>query len=417
MPEKYFIPRGTYDILPDESYKWECLETTFHKVARSFGYEEIRTPIFEHREVFERSVGATSDVVEKEMYRFTDKKGRGFALRPEGTAPVVRSYIENNLGADGGITKLYYMGPMFRYDRPQAGRSRQFSQYGVECIGSGHPYYDAEVICVFHTYLLMLGLRKYLVEINSVGCENCKKDYDQALQDYFKDKLSSLCPDCQRRYEHNPRRLLDCKVEGCKAHAKDAPNMLDFLCSECAESFKAVQLYLELLRVPFVVNPRIVRGLDYYSRTAFEFTCSELGAQNALGGGGRYDGLIAQMGGGHVPAMGFAGGFSRLILAMQNEGLPLDERSMPMYYIANFGEATLHTAIQVTQFFRCHGVYVEFDMEKTSVKSQLKSANKCGARYCIMIGESELVERVVSVKDMASGVQTTHSLDKLAELI
>jgi len=417
MAEKYSIPRGTYDILPSESYKWEYLESVFHKVARSFGYEEIRTPLFEHKEVFERSVGATSDVVEKEMYRFTDKKGRGFALRPEGTAPVVRSYVENNLGADGGVVKLYYMGAMFRYDRPQAGRSRQFSQYGVECIGSAHPYYDAEVICVFYTYLQSLGLKNYVVEINSVGCSDCKGVYDRALQEYYREHLPSLCPDCQRRFEHNPRRLLDCKVEGCRAYAKSAPNMLDFLDSECAEAFSAVQKYLRMLGVPFVINPRIVRGLDYYTQTAFEFTYSELGAQNALGGGGRYDGLIAQMGGGQVPAIGFAGGFSRLILSLQNEGLFIGEQSVPKYYIANFSEETLETAVQIVQFFRSHGVYVEFDMEKTSVKSQLKSANKCGAKYCIMIGETELAERVVSIKDMASGVQTTHSIDRLAELV
>jgi len=417
MTEKYTVPRGTYDVLPSEASKWEYCETLFAKVAHSFGYSEVRTPIFEHSEVFERSAGDTTDIVEKEMYRFQDKKGRWFALRPEGTAPVVRSYIENNLGAEGNVTKLYYIGPMFRYDRPQAGRTRQFSQYGVECIGSSHPYYDAEVICVFYTYLQKLGLSKYMVEINSLGCPNCSKDYDVALRNYFQALLPQLCPDCQNRFAKNPKRLLDCKVPSCKVHTQKAPVILDYLDPECKANFNEVQSYLTLLKVPFVINPRIVRGLDYYTQTAFEFVNTELGAQNALGGGGRYNGLIEQMGGKPTPAIGFAGGFSRLLLSLEKENIAIGEPHRPAFYIANFGEGTMKFAISILQFFRERGIYAEFEPEKTSVKSQMKSADKCHARFCIMIGENELTQQAVTVKDMTSGQQTTCAIDKLAELL
>jgi len=417
MSEKYSVPRGTYDILPSEAGKWEYLEKKFASVAQVFGYSEIRTPIFEHCEVFERSAGDTTDIVEKEMYKFQDKKGRSFALRPEGTAPVVRSYIENNLGAEGGVTKLYYMGPMFRYDRPQAGRTRQFSQYGVECIGSNHPYYDAEVICMFYIYLRSLGLKNFVVEINSLGCPNCSKYYDVALREYYKSRLRRLCPDCQQRFKKNPKRLLDCKVPACKEISSGAPSMLDFMCDECKKNFFDMQNYLIMFGVPYDLNSRIVRGLDYYTRTAFEFVNKELGAQNALGGGGRYNGLIEQMGGKPTPAIGFAGGFSRLLLSLEKENITIGEPEKPEVYIANFGEGTLEVAMKVLQFYRLRGVYVEFEADKTSVKSQMKSADKLGAKYCIMIGENEVAEGVITVKDMTTGQQTTCALDKLETLL
>jgi len=417
MSEKYTVPRGTYDVLPSESARWEYCETVFASVAHTFGYHEVRTPIFEHCEVFERSAGDTTDIVEKEMYRFQDKKGRWFALRPEGTAPVVRSYIENNLGAEGGVTKLYYIGPMFRYDRPQAGRTRQFSQYGVECIGSSHPYYDAEVICVFYTYLQKLRLSNFVVEINSLGCPNCSKDYDVALRNYFQGLLPQLCPDCQNRFTKNPKRLLDCKVPSCKLYTAKAPVILDYLDQECKANFSQVQSFLTLLKVPFVINPRIVRGLDYYTQTAFEFVNTELGAQNALGGGGRYNGLIEQMGGKPTPAIGFAGGFSRLLLSLEKENIAIGEPHRPTFYIANFGEGTMEFAINILQFFRERGIHAEFDAEKTSVKSQMKSADKCHAKFCIMIGENELAQQAVTVKDMSTGQQTTCAINKLTDLL
>ncbi|MBW6514661.1 MAG: histidine--tRNA ligase, partial [Candidatus Syntrophosphaera sp.] len=279
---EYKIPRGTYDILPQQSYKWQRVISAFRKLAAACGYAEITTPVFEQASLFERSSGESSDVIKKEMYRFSDQKGRTFALRPEGTAPVVRSYVENRLDIGAANRKLYYIGPMFRYDRPQAGRYRQFYQYGIEFIGSDNPYYDAEVIAILWNYLWELGLRRIRLELNSVGCPACSSVYDKELRDYFRPRLAELCPDCQTRFELKPRRLLDCKVPSCKKIAADAPSQLDYLDEGCRDHFAAVQADLELMRIPFEVNPRIVRGLDYYTNTAFEIVADGLGAQNSL---------------------------------------------------------------------------------------------------------------------------------------
>lgn len=417
MSFKYSVPRGTYDILPKDAYKWEYIEKVFREVAKSFGYQEISTPIFEQVEVFERSAGDTTDIVQKEMYRFQDKKGRTFALRPEGTAPVIRSFVENNLGADGNITKLFYIGPMFRYDRPQAGRSRQFSQYGLECIGTNHPFYDAETIAVFYTYLKTLGLKNFIVEINSIGCPDCSEVYNEALKNYFKDSLEILCPDCKNRFDKNPKRLLDCKIDKCKDVAKNAPSMLDYLDEKCKIHFADVQKYLNIMQVPFTINPKIVRGLDYYSQTAFEFINNNLGSQNALGGGGRYNGLIQQMGGKDTPAVGFAGGISRLLLSLEQEHLYQGENPKPKFYLVTFGEAVLEKAIQVLAFLRNKGVYAEFDMEKTSMKAQMKSADRLKAEYAIIIGEDEIKQNQIAVKNMESGEQKNISLDNLEDLL
>ena len=416
MNTKYTVPRGTSDILPKDAYKWEYMESLFRKVAKSFGYQEICTPIFEQTEVFERSAGDTTDIVQKEMYRFQDKKGRTFALRPEGTAPVIRSYIENNLGSDGQITKLFYIGNMFRYDRPQAGRSRQFSQYGCECIGTVHPYYDAENIAVFWTYLKTLGLKNFVVEINSIGCPNCSETYNTVLKEYFQKSLEILCPDCQSRYEKNPKRLLDCKVPQCKEIAMKSPSMLDFLDERCQIHFGEVQRYLKILKVNYIVNSRIVRGLDYYTQTAFEFINNNLGSQNALGGGGRYDGLVQQMGGKDTPAVGFAGGFSRLLLSLEQENLYQGEFARPKYYIISFNEETTSKAIEILDFLRNKGIYAEFEIEKTSMKSQMKSADRLKAEYTIILGEDELSQNMLSLKNMTTGEQKQIALDKIEEL-
>jgi histidyl-tRNA synthetase len=417
MSTRHIVPRGTSDILPKDSYKWQYMEATFRQVAKVYGYQEISTPIFEHVEVFERSAGDTTDIVQKEMYRFSDKKGRIFALRPEGTAPVIRSYIENNLHADGQVVKLYYIGAMFRYDRPQAGRSRQFSQYGAECIGSPHPYFDAETIAFFYTYLTTLGLSRFVVEINSIGCESCSVVYNATLREYFAKLIDQLCDDCKLRYENNPKRLLDCKVEKCKEFAKNAPSMLAYLDESCQSHFAEVQKFLEIMSVPFVVNPRIVRGLDYYGQTAFEFINHHLGSQNALGGGGRYDGLVEAMGGKHIPAVGYAGGFSRLLLSMEKENLFLGERPAPTYYIASFGDKATEKAIEIAHFLRQKAVYVEFDIEKTSMKAQMRSADKSKADYTIIIGADELASGNLAIKDMATGEQSTIPIDKVSDLI
>jgi histidyl-tRNA synthetase len=351
------------------------------------------------------------------MYRFSDRKGRTFALRPEGTAPVIRSYIENNLGEQKNILKLFYIGSMFRYDRPQAGRSRQFSQYGIECIGSNHPYYDAETIAVFYTFLQTLSLKHYTVEINSIGCENCSRVYNNALAEYYQTFFHNLCSDCKNRFEKNPKRLLDCKVDTCKKYSFDAPIMLDHLDSECHSHFEQVQQYLDIMKVPFVINPRIVRGLDYYTQTAFEFINNQLGAQNALGGGGRYNSLIEQMGGKNTPAIGFAGGFSRLIMSIEKENINMGEYPKPKYYIVTFGDETTETGIQILNYLRNNGVYVEFDIEKTSMKAQMKNADKYKASHVIIIGDDEQKSGLLTIKDMTSGTQTSHPIDKIADLI
>jgi len=417
MAIKYSIPRGTHDLLPSKSYQWEYVESIFRSVVKNFGYQEICTPIFEHAEIFERSSGEATDIVQKEMYRFTDRKGRNFALRPEGTAPVVRSYIENNLGADHQITKLFYVGQMFRYDRPQAGRTRQFSQYGTECIGSNHPYYDAENIAVFYTFLQRLGLKEFTVEINSIGCSNCSTIYNQILQDYFEPYLDSMCPDCKNRWEKNPKRLLDCKIAKCQAITQKSPSMLDYLDESCYHHFVKVQEYLQMLAVPFRINSRIVRGLDYYSLTAFEFTNNALGSQNALGGGGRYNGLIAKMGGKNTPAVGFAGGFSRLILSLENEKIPIGRPLIPQYYLIASGIKTIPQAIGIVSFLRKHGVYVEFDPETKSLASHLKKADRQRALFVLILGEDELMNCELTIKNMTTGHQKAISLDSLEELL
>jgi histidyl-tRNA synthetase len=408
----YSIPRGTYDILPKDSYRWQALKAKFTELAKAFGYEEITTPIFEVSDLFERSSGESSDVVQKEMYRFTDKKGRSFALRPEGTAPVVRAYVEHNMAANGN-NKLWYWGPMFRYDRPQAGRYRQFYQYGLEFIGSDNPYWDAELISFLWLFLSGLGLKHLRLELNSVGCPNCSQDYDNALRAYFQPHLESLCPDCQKRYETKPRRLLDCKVTTCKQIAGSAPSQLDYLDEPCRDHFAAAKSYLDKLSIPYTINPKIVRGLDYYTNTAFEIVYEGIGAQNSLAGGGRYNGLIEQIGGKPTPAIGFAGGIERLLIALENEGISLGESPGTDLYLIPMGEQARDFILPWINRWRLEGITIGFDPDKSSFKSQLKAANNSQARFAAIIGEDELAQESLMLKDMQSGEQ---SLVKLTEL-
>jgi histidyl-tRNA synthetase len=414
---EYKIPRGTYDILPADSPKWQQVMAAYRETAKVFGYMEIVTPVFEQAELFERSSGENSDVVQKEMYRFEDRKGRRMALRPEGTAPVVRSYVENHLEMQGRITRLYYIGPMFRYDRPQAGRYRQFYQYGAECIGSHHPYYDAEIIAMQVAFLRKLGLKKIELEINSVGCPNCSKDYDRALVEYFTPHKTELCEDCNNRLVSKPRRLLDCKVPSCKAIAKDAPVMLDYLDKDCNEHYRQVKNYLDKMQIIYRENPRIVRGLDYYTHTAFEFLNPALGAQNAIGGGGRYDGLIAQIGGKDTPAVGIAGGFERLLLSLEQEGIVLGEENRSDAFLILMGEAARETGIELLAEWRLAGLGVAYDPEKESFKAQLKAADSAGARYALIIGEDEVKSDQVTVKDLKSGEQSAVPVRDLVKTI
>jgi len=404
---QYKIPRGTFDILPAESWRWQHVISTFRTTAQSFGYEEIVTPVFEQAELFERSSGESSDVIQKEMYRFQDKKGRNLALRPEGTAPVVRSYVENHLDAQAKVTRLYYIGPMFRYDRPQAGRYRQFYQYGAECIGSHHPYFDAEIIALQTAFLKRLGLVNIELEINSVGCPNCSREYDAALVKYFEPFRPELCPDCQTRLQTKPRRLLDCKIPHCKSLAVKAPVLPDYLDQDCREHFQQVQGYLKTMAIKYKVNPRIVRGLDYYTHTAFEFLNPALGAQNAIGGGGRYNGLIEQIGGKDIPAVGIAGGFERLLLSLEQSGIKLGARPVPLAYLVLVGEQAKQLGLKLLSEWRQAGLAIAYDPEKETFKAQLKAADNQGVRYALIIGEDEVKSGIVTIKDLNSGEQIT----------
>ncbi|MCF7913464.1 MAG: histidine--tRNA ligase [Candidatus Cloacimonetes bacterium] len=417
MAGKYKVPRGTFDILPTESYKWQFITEKFRQVTKLFNYREIVTPIFESSEIFERSVGEDSDIVEKEMYKFEDKKGRSLALRPEGTAPVVRSFIENGLNLQPNASKLYYLGPMFRYDRPQKGRYRQFYQYGVENISSNDPFVDSEVISLAYLFLKNLGIADFELQINSIGCSNCTKDYDAVLNRYFTPFLSDLCSDCRKRLVKNPKRVLDCKVKTCKKIAAKAPSMLDYLDKNCNEHFSQVQDNLKLMDIPFVINPKIVRGLDYYSQTAFEFVVTSLGAQNTLIGGGRYDGLSEQLGGKQMPGVGFAGGFERLIQSMENEKLSFGGEQIPSIYLVALGNKARVYSLKLLMELRRNGISVDIDFDKISMNSQMKAANRSKADFALILGAEELTTQSIICKDLKNGEQEKINLKEVVNYL
>ena len=399
----YKIPRGTFDILPADSYKWQYVQRVFREVAAAFGYREITTPIFEMAELFERSSGESSDVVQKEMYRFNDQRGRTFALRPEGTAPVVRSYVENHLEMQGSRSKLYYIGPMFRYDRPQAGRYRQFYQYGVEFIGSNHPYYDAEVIALEMTFLKTLGIKNARLEINSVGCGDCSKDYDAALRAFFEPHIADLCPDCQRRYELKPRRLLDCKVPSCKALRAGAPSQFDFLDAKCKEHFDAVCQYLDSMGIAYTINPAIVRGLDYYTGMVFEGFAQNLGAENQILGGGTYR-LAHLFGGDDVASCGFAIGFDRVMVSLGD----IQPATVPVVGLVCTTEGRTR-ALVVAKALRDAGIRTEMDLMGRGLGAQLAHAVKT-ANFAIVIGQREVESGHVTLKNLTTAEQKTVDL-------
>ncbi|MCF7920822.1 MAG: histidine--tRNA ligase [Candidatus Cloacimonetes bacterium] len=413
MAEGYKIPRGTFDILPSESYKWNYVMATFRRIAESYGYHQITTPIFEQSDLFERSVGDATDIIQKEMYRFQDRKGRSLALRPEGTAPVVRSFVENNLLYEKKGNRLYYMGPMFRYDRPQKGRYRQFYQYGVENFGSDHPYIDAEVIALGYSFLKELGLTDFSLEINSIGTAKSSEVHNAALSAYFEPHLEELCADCRTRLNKNPKRLLDCKVPSCRAIAGNAPSMLAYLDEESAAHFARVQEYLTLMEIPFTINPTIVRGLDYYSKTAFEYINNNLGSQNALAGGGRYDTLVEQLGGKATTGIGFAGGFERLILSMEQENLSFGEVPHPRIFLVSLGDEAEKTAIKLLTDLHNAGISAAFDVDKTTLNAQMKAAGKSDTDFTGIMGDDEIKSGKISLKNMRSGEQILIPINEL----
>lgn len=408
-------PRGTNDILPGEVEKWQYLERQIHRICREYGYSEIRTPIFEHTELFKRGVGDTTDIVEKEMYTFIDRGNRSITLRPENTAPVVRAYLEDKLYAGPQPVKLYYIGPMFRYDRPQAGRFRQFHQFGVEVFGSHDPAVDAEVMAMAMDFYERLGLKNLELHINSVGCPRCRPVLRRKLQDFFQARLDQLCKNCRERLEKNPLRILDCKEASCGEAGAHAPTTIDCLCEDCAGHFEVVKKHLDLLNLAYIVDCRLVRGLDYYTHTAFEIMAPGIGAQSSIGGGGRYDGLVETCGGPSTPGVGYALGVERVILAMERQGLAVPGISRPGVFVVTAGEAAAGAAFKLLFKLRSAGIPADKDYLSRSMKAQMKYAGKTGAKYVVITGEEELKQGIVLVRDMDAGKQETVPVDEIID--
>lgn len=406
-------PRGTKDILPSEVYKWHYVEKLFRDICEQFGYKEIRTPVFEHTELFKRGVGETTDIVQKEMYSFEDNGGRDITLKPEGTAPVVRSFIEHKLYADAQPTKLYYITPCFRYERPQAGRLRAFHQFGIEVFGTTSPSVDAEVIGVAMAFYQKLGITNLELRINSIGCPECRKKYNEILKAYLQEKLPNLCNTCKDRYERNPMRIIDCKVESCKTQLTDVPLMLDYLCDECKEDFESLKEHLALMNINYQVDPGIVRGLDYYTKTAFEIVSNEIGAQGTVCGGGRYDGLIQQLGGPATPGVGFGMGIERLLLTLENNHIDIPKPKGLDIFIATIGERGVKEAVKLLHSLRIAGIIADKDHMNRSLKAQFKYADKVNARYTIVIGDDEIDKDIVLLKNMETGEQTEVILSEI----
>ena len=410
-------PRGTQDFLPEQMRDWQKLEEKIRSLCKAYGFGEIRTPIFEHTELFLRGIGETTDVVTKEMYTFEDRGGRSVTLRPENTASVVRAYLEHKLYGDQQLHKLFYSGPMFRHDRTQAGRYRQFHQFGIEVLGAKDPAVDAEIITLAMQLFKELGLEELRLHINSVGCPKCRPVYREKLIQFFKEREEHLCHDCKERLERNPLRVLDCKEESCKAASEGAPELTENLCDECADHFHRVQEYLTALHIPFEVDPRLVRGLDYYTNTAFEIMYAPLGAQSTICGGGRYDGLVEEMGGPATPGIGFAVGMERLLLTLKEQGLlPPAEETKPVY-IAALGENAKKEAFVLQHAFRSQYIPCEIDVMDKSMKGQMKYANKIGAAYTLILGDDELAQGKVQVRNMETKEQELIALNSVVEYI
>ncbi|WP_026766241.1 histidine--tRNA ligase [Selenomonas ruminantium] len=408
-------PRGTKDILPDTVGQWTYVEEKIRDLCARYGYKEIRTPMFEHTELFHRGIGEGTDVVDKEMYTFTDRGDRSITLRPENTASAVRAYLQNKLYGDSSLTKLFYIGSMFRYDRPQAGRMREFHQFGVEALGESNPAVDAEIIMLAMDLLGGLGLKDLKLSLNSVGCPKCRPVYRKVLQDFFRDKLEDLCDDCKDRFERSPLRILDCKADADKPYMADAPKITDCLCEECQDHFHKVQHFLTEAGVEFELDARLVRGLDYYTKTAFEIKYPPLGAQSAVAGGGRYDGLIEEIGGNPTPAVGFATGLERVLLALEKQNLLPEMDTQTDAFVVALGEEAQGAAFKLLTKLRQAGLKAGMDYAGRSMKAQMKQANKANARFALIIGEDEVKEACVQLKDMAKSEQEKVSFDNIIE--
>lgn len=412
---KYSKIKGTQDIFGEDIKYWNYLEKNLRDIFIKYGYHEIRTPIFEKTDLFNRSIGENTDVVQKEMYTFEDKGKRSITLRPEGTAPTVRAYVENSMINYGQPYKLYYMGPMFRYEKPQSGRYRQFHQAGAEIFGTDYPVADAELISMLDSFFKNIGLKNYTIKINSIGSTKSRELYKEKLREYYSDKLDSLCEDCQRRYDTNIMRLLDCKID--KEYSKNAPSILESLTDEDKEHFEMVKKYLDSFGINYEVDPSIVRGLDYYNLTAFEVEHKDLGAQSAIAAGGRYDGLVKEIGGPATPAIGFGIGLERVVLAMKEEKLEIENPELIDVYIAYMGEKSAQEAIKISNILRSRGIKTFLNISKRNVGGQLKHSNKINAKFSVILGEEELEKDIVTFRDMDTGEQTQVEKSWFVDLI
>ena len=409
-------PKGTKDVLPGEVHKWQFVEDKIRDICDRFGYRQIRTPVFEYTELFDRGIGASTDVVQKEMYTFLDKGGRSVTLRPEVTAAAARAYLEHHLYAGPQPVKLYYLQSCYRYEKPQAGRLREFHQFGVEVFGSHEASIDAEIISLAATLLEELNICHVTLNINSIGCPSCRKEYNKALTDYFGTRKQELCNTCLERLDKNPLRILDCKSPICQEIASGAPVILNYLCSDCRQHFDKLKQYLTGMDIPYKVNPYIVRGLDYYTKTVFEFVSDEIGAQGTVCGGGRYDGLVEELGGASTPGAGFGLGLERLLMVLEQQGRTLREQA-PLLFVASVGSAAEQTAQNLVYDLRRQGISCEKDALSRSLKAQMKYANKLGVKFSAVLGEDEITQGSVDVKNMETGEQTRIAISSLGEYL
>ena len=406
-------PKGTKDMLPQDAYKWHFVENKFREIAKFYGMREIRTPMFEHTDLFLRGVGDTTDIVQKEMYTFNDKGNRSITLKPEGTSPVVRAFIENRLFNEAQPTKLYYAIPCFRYENVQKGRLRQFHQFGTEVFGSKEPSMDAEVIAFAMEFLKSLGLKSLSLNINNLGCPNCRPKYNEALKKFLEENYDDLCGLCQSRFEKNPMRILDCKNKNCGEITKNAPIILDYMCEECDSHFAEVKKYLDILNIPYTVDPGIVRGLDYYTKTIFEILNDDF----TVCGGGRYDRLIEQLGGPEMPAVGFGLGIERLLLTLQNEGIEIPSEGLYDLYVGARGEEGKLASFKLANTLRTRGIKTEINHMGRSLKAEMKYANKIGAKFTVVLGDDELQTGNAKLKRMSDGEQFEVNLNNIEEIV
>ncbi len=411
------IPKGTKDVLPYESYKWQFVEGKAREIARLYNFHEIRTPAFEHTELFTRSIGDDTDVVKKEMYTFLDKGKRSITLKPEGTAPVARSFVENALDACSLPLKMYYITPVFRYENPQAGRLREHHQFGVEVYGGDNAYLDYEVISIAHKFLSSLGVKGLVLNLNSIGCEKCRGEYNKALKEYLQARLDDMCPTCRERFVNNPLRILDCKVDGCKEIVKGAPKIIDYICDDCREHMGALEKLLQNGGIEYEVNPNIVRGLDYYTKTVFEFVTTMLGSQGTVCGGGRYNHLVESVGGKPTPCVGFGLGLERLIMLLDAVGIQIENTDKPELFVVSQNQLLIEECMKIVKNLRDGGISAETEYTGRSVKAQFRYADKIGAKRVVVIGDSEIESGEVNIKNLATGEQEKIKLSEIVNYI